>query len=168
MLWFLIALSGLFFLGSKVGWGVASVLVIVVVIAFWLLLKSAKKQAAAPKFVWPDLDEYGTHVVGESHYQPALKALAAGRQRDYEAVSVRAVLIPESDNPHDKNAVRVEIEGHKVGYLSRADAKRYRALVKKGYEMVPAECAAAITGGFVMDNGQQASFGVIVCIPPLE
>lgn len=171
MLWIVLAVIGLFVLGVK---GFLWLLVFMITAAVVIALvmpkphKNQSTQSTTAEFVWPELDEYGTHVVGESHYQPALRAIASGQQNDYEAIQVRAVLIPDDDNPYDKNAVRVEISGMQVGHLSREDAKRYRALEKKGYGMVPAECAAAITGGFTMDNGQKASFGVIVCIPPLE
>jgi hypothetical protein len=34
--------------------------------------------------------------------------------------------VPEPDNAFDRNAVMVEIDGHTVGYLSRAEARRYQ------------------------------------------
>jgi hypothetical protein len=34
-----------------------------------------------------------------------------------------AALVLEPDNPYDSNAVRVEIDGRLVEYLSRADAE---------------------------------------------
>lgn len=128
-----------------------------------------KRQTVVPQFSWPELDVFGTEVVGENSYQPALKAIAGDKRRDYEAIPVRAILIPEDSNPHDKNAVRVDVDSMTVGYLSRANAKRYRAaLAKTEHGLVPAECAAAITGGFLLDSGKQASFGVVICVPPLE
>lgn len=56
----------------------------------------------------PPGDGGSVEVVGESHYQAALQALADGldvdgpRQRNQ-----RAVLLPEPDNVYDPNAVRV-------------------------------------------------------------
>jgi hypothetical protein len=35
-------------------------------------------------------------------------------------------LAAEADNPDDANAVSVWVQGLKVGYLSRDDARRYR------------------------------------------
>lgn len=40
-------------------------------------------------------------------------------------VNVPAVLVPEPDNPHDQNAISVRVNGHVVGYVERADTKKY-------------------------------------------
>lgn len=74
--------------------------------------------------------DLGQEVVGESYYIPALaRCFEAGRKdgdgkRSYVQVEIR----PESNNPHDKNAVAIIGQFGKVGHLSRADAKRYRQL----------------------------------------
>jgi hypothetical protein len=47
-------------------------------------------------------------VVGESHYQPALRALAA-RRAPGNVFTAR--LVPEPDNPYDSNAVAVVMDG---------------------------------------------------------
>jgi len=64
-------------------------------------------------------------VVGESHYQDDLWRLAGGFSTERIRCAVIAVLIPEPDNPHDSNAVKVLIDGYLVGYLSREDALVY-------------------------------------------
>jgi hypothetical protein len=64
-------------------------------------------------------------VVGESHYQEDLWELAGGRSVDRIRCGVTAVLVPEPENVHDSNAVKVLIEGRLVGYLSREDAVAY-------------------------------------------
>jgi hypothetical protein len=46
-------------------------------------------------------------------------------------------MIPENDNPHDRNAVRVEVEGRHVGYLSRETAKDYRSYMNDQRCAVP-------------------------------
>ena len=56
------------------------------------------------------------NVAGESHYQEALRSIAGTGDVRHEA---EAHLIPEPENEYDPNAVRVEIDGHKVGYLPR-------------------------------------------------
>ena len=51
--------------------------------------------------------------MGESLYQPALRRITGGRDfhGDFtQAMAVSAVLVPEPDNPHDRNAVRVDID----------------------------------------------------------
>jgi predicted Zn-ribbon and HTH transcriptional regulator len=64
-------------------------------------------------------------VVGESHYQENLWALAGGHSVDRIRCAVTAVLVPEPENEHDSNAVKVLIEGRLVGHLSREDAVAY-------------------------------------------
>ncbi|MEW2385003.1 hypothetical protein AB0873_23370 [Micromonospora sp. NPDC047707] len=66
-------------------------------------------------------------VVGESNYQEALWQVVGGRTRERIRCSIHAVLIPETDNPYDSNAISVWISGSRVGYLSRADAADYRS-----------------------------------------
>ncbi|WP_409181194.1 DUF4236 domain-containing protein [Amycolatopsis sp. VS8301801F10] len=94
-------------------------------------------------------------IVGEAHYQPALqraaRRIAAGEGFDQHLPAV-ALLVPEPQNPHDLHAVRVDAVNpagtETVGYLSRADARRYqpvlRALAQSGYA---GTCPARITGG---------------------
>lgn len=55
-------------------------------------------------------------VAGESFYRAALERVVAsgGQSRP-----LSATLLPEPDNPYDRNAVRVEIEGEMVGHLPR-------------------------------------------------
>ena len=66
-------------------------------------------------------------VVGESHRQAALQALAGSRLERGETVTFTAALIPEPTNPVDANAIMVRIQGGaQVGYLQRDDAVRYR------------------------------------------
>jgi hypothetical protein len=42
---------------------------------------------------------------------------------------VQAVLVPEPNNPHDRNAVAVTIDGRVVGYMPREDAPAYAAVL---------------------------------------
>src|SRR3954453_2190671 len=67
-------------------------------------------------------------VVGESHYQDALRTLA-GRIGSDGVFTAR--LVPEPDNPHDPRAVAVCVDGDlaKIGHLARDVAKVYHSLV---------------------------------------
>jgi hypothetical protein len=67
-------------------------------------------------------------VVGEASYQDNLWRMVRGRHSPDGRVreEVYAVLSAEPANPYDANAVAVWIQGLKVGYLSREDARRYR------------------------------------------
>ncbi len=51
----------------------------------------------------------------------------AATQWDAMKVGDALALIREPDNPHDANAVRVEWQGHKLGYLPRAENRAVAA-----------------------------------------
>lgn len=81
-------------------------------------------------------------IVGESYRQGALKAICSNQ---VGSKKVMASLVLEDENTCDSNAVRVEIEGMEVGYLSRAIAKLYREiLVKEGYADTVGLCEAVV------------------------
>ena len=105
---------------------------------------------------------FAVNVVGVSQYQSVLEAAA-------EEGVVDAVLMREDDNPHDDQAVAVFIDGERVGYLSRADARRYRAdLVAAGDANLQVRCAAKIVGGFETKTGERAHFGLKLDLPQLS
>lgn len=64
-------------------------------------------------------------VVGESNYQANLRKLAY-EQQERVRIAIRAVLVAETDNHYDPNAISVWIETLQVGHLSRDDAHTYR------------------------------------------
>lgn len=64
-------------------------------------------------------------VVGESHYQDALRRLV-GPTNAYVRLAVEAVLLAETDNQYDPNAISVWISGLHVGYLGRDEAEVLR------------------------------------------
>src|SRR6266545_6996481 len=66
----------------------------------------------------------GQQVVGESHYFDALRKLS-GRSNTGER-DVIAIIAREPGNRHDRNAIRVTIDGRVVGYLPREDAEAYQ------------------------------------------
>lgn len=96
-------------------------------------------------------------VVGESHYQEELWHLAGGRRNPEAQVrqEIFALLLAEPDNPYDSNAISVWIDGLKVGYLSRDDARQYRpgllALQQKHGK--PVALAGVIVGGGIRPDG---------------
>lgn len=109
--------------------------------------KQKQKPKAKPRAKAPvrGHGEYGQEVVGESNYQPALRAIQASKDKPFH----RARLVPEDTNPHDNLAVRVDVAGHTVGYLARADARRWR---KTGG---PKTCDA-----YIADAGAGMNLGV--------
>ncbi len=93
-------------------------------------------------------------VVGESHYQAALRNAVHGRAAgaDFDDhLPVTAVLVPEPTNPHDPNAVRVDVRSDAgpatVGYLAREVAVHYQPALLALDANHYGTCAARITGG---------------------
>ena len=112
---------------------------------------------------------FAVDVVGVSRRQSVLAAIVDRQSRRGRTVTIDAVLILEGSNPHDANAVRIEIEGELIGYLSRDNARRYRAdLAAAGQPHATVRCKARIVGGFETESGERAHFGVRLDLPPME
>jgi hypothetical protein len=96
-------------------------------------------------------------VVGEASYQDNLWRIVGGRHSPDGRVreEVYAVLAAEPDNPYDANAVAVWIQGLKVGYLSREDARRYRPGLQALEQQhgKPIALAGVIAGGGMRADG---------------
>jgi hypothetical protein len=101
-------------------------------------------------------------VAGESFYEESFAALCGERTIEGIRVNVAAQMELCDDNPHDNRAVRVTIQGHPVGHLSREDARAFRRLVRYGSlaEHEVFECAAVIVGGWDRGEGNLGHFGV--------
>jgi len=112
-----------------------------------------------------DFEGNEEEVVGESHYQDNLARLAEAHPPDRARLrEVTATLIHEDSNPADPLAIRVDIDGLTVGYLTRAAARQYRLwLASGGHAGRTATCAARITGGGW--EGRPGNFGVELDIP---
>jgi hypothetical protein len=98
-------------------------------------------------------------VVGESHYQPELAAIAGPKRPGGVEVEAQAVLVPEPDNEFDPNAVAIYLNGGgKVGYLSREDAIDYQPMVSElAARSQVGACEAVVLGG---DASRQTQFCV--------
>ena len=68
-------------------------------------------------------------AVGESNYQAALVEICGRSDGEATLFECEALLVPERDNPHDQNAIHVEIGSRIVAYLARADAIAYRPVI---------------------------------------
>lgn len=109
--------------------------------------------------------QYSAEVVGESHYQDALERIVGGRTKDGAEHYCVAHLVLEEKNPHDANAVRVEIDGMQVGYLPRRYAVSYRKqIARAGYARASGVAQAVIRGGW-QRRGETGKFGVWLDIP---
>jgi hypothetical protein len=114
----------------------------------------------------PGPGTYEFDIVGESKYQDALEAICGGRTEDSAEHMTEAVLHLEDSNPHDNLAVRVDIDGRTVGYLSRKDARSYRQQLKRlGHERILCRCDAMVVGGWRRSRTDQGHFGVKLDLP---
>ncbi|HEY7932384.1 MAG TPA: HIRAN domain-containing protein [Solirubrobacteraceae bacterium] len=105
------------------------------------------------------------NIVGESFFQPALVAIT-GRQGWVEVQhTCTAVLVLEPSNPHDPHAIRVEIKGRVVGYLSRKDALSYEPYLRELAKRRKLPCCKAVISG----RGQGSAthnMGVFLYVAP--
>lgn len=113
--------------------------------------------------------EFAFDIVGESFHQPELERLAGKKTQDAKAVQKTAILLHEPSNPHDKKAVAVHIDGLKVGYLSRDDARSYLAQLKRSSIPIlsPLSAQAMIIGGW-RRKGSEGAYGVKLDMPVNE
>jgi hypothetical protein len=104
------------------------------------------------------------NIVGEWQYQDALKRTCGPHSRYGHRLEITAMLVREPHNPHDQNAVAVDIQAMKVGYLSCEDALRVGCQMdKEGIGRV--DCKALIAGGWRTNQYDEGSFGVRLAIP---
>ena len=114
----------------------------------------------------PASGTYSVDIVGESKYQSALETICGGRTDESQEKIVVATLVHEDDNPYDNKAIRVDIEGKTVGYLSREHARQYRKIIKEaGYPGITATCSAMIVGGWDRGGEDRGHFGVKLDLP---
>ncbi|WP_224992498.1 hypothetical protein [Acinetobacter pittii] len=104
---------------------------------------------------------YLVDIVGEQSYQANLRKIAGPKQEKSKYVEVMASVVSEPFNAYDKNAVKIEINGLTVGYLSRDDAKSLAGKVIN--KTVP----ALINGGW-LDDDSEGSYGVKLGIQSLN
>jgi len=115
--------------------------------------------ATTPILYFEQTGRYDTEVVGESRYQKELTYLGKFGQREFDYTT----LWLEDYNEYDKNAVAVVIEGDTIGYLSRRNAIAYRQKITElGYPDSIGACYSKLIGGHILDNGEKASFGVVL------
>lgn len=136
----------------------------IALIYFWLSTRS--KMAKRREKKWYGDTEFSVRtsfsdgffldVVGENRYQRNLTKIAGGKKVESARKIVDVIVIPEPNNPFDKNAVRIDINELPVGYLSKNDALRYR----ERFGQQGARCHGVIVGGWDRGNGDTGSFGV--------
>lgn len=118
------------------------------------LARVVSQSASSVRYVQgPGAYEYD--IVGESYYQDALAQIAGPKTPEGHEHFCRAELRPEPNNPHDRDAVGVLIEGRKVGHLARPDAAAYVAMLRRiGTPNRSYEVDAKIIGGWLRRSGE--------------
>jgi hypothetical protein len=94
-------------------------------------------------------------VVGEASYQSVLWSLCGSSPGDRVRHEIIAVLVPQPENPHDRNAIAVCVEGEIVGYLPRQLAAAYISPLRRLMSSAGAHVAlrGVIVGGGHRDDG---------------
>ena len=133
------------------------VIAVIVGVIIWYVLK-AKKEASETS-INPNLNNisYAYNIVGEQSYQNNLKKIAGPKEEESKFFECQAKVSSDHFNQYDKNAVKVEINGLLVGYLSSGDAAKLAGKVIN--KIVP----AVIDGGW-KDADSTGSYGVKLAI----
>jgi hypothetical protein len=114
----------------------------------------------------PNTLNYNIGIVGVTFTQHILESLCGGRSNESANVPCQALLTPEDDNVADRLAVRVNIDEHAVGHLSRGAARRWRSWLKRhNLAGAATQCSALIVGGWYRDPLNIAHFGVRLSLP---
>ncbi len=117
---------------------------------------------------WKGNGAFKLFVIVESHSQNAIAQIASTPLNNKQSAQL-AHIIPESGNEKDPFAVRIELNGKNVGYLTRDDALKFRrrlALRKIG--MKATTCNAEIRGGSKGRDGKTLSYAVFLDMMPFE
>jgi hypothetical protein len=125
-------------------------------------LKLFKKQPKTASLHVIELCDDGyCAVVGESHYQEALRSTSGVCVTGPEGrPTFTAVLVAEPSNQFDRNAIAVYSAQGKVGYLSRENALAYQPVLQKAMRLAyeGGACEAYLTGG----QPDKPYFGVVL------
>jgi hypothetical protein len=112
--------------------------------------------------------KFELEITGEEHYQATLESLCGPRKHYGVNLYETASLKLEDNSPQDKNAVRVEILGKQVGYLTLEAATLFREqLIARGIPKGVGQCAAVIRGGWVSSDGRKGPYKVWLDTPTL-
>lgn len=111
----------------------------------------------------PGPGRYALEVHGESYYDGNLHRIA-GKRRGEEPVYKSALLVAETKNRHDPNAIRVEIDGMQVGYVPAELAAGLRQALR-AREMAGAVACAAVIHGGRMEGKRRQHYGVWLDVP---
>jgi hypothetical protein len=106
-------------------------------------------------------------IVGEASYQGDLEKIAGGKTEEGVDLYVLAALVPEPNNPYDKNAISIQIGGRTVGYLDRERAITYQPVARRLLDLEAVGlCIGHIRGGWRRRGGGEGHFGVSIHLAP--
>ncbi|MBY0467083.1 MAG: hypothetical protein K2W33_19255 [Burkholderiales bacterium] len=168
---------------SAIKWMISSLLLTPLLSAVLILIQANKSIRHArptskgkvvnpipkPLFTWPERDEYNFELVGTEFYQGELQHIANHHGNQQAATPLTAMLIPVDDNRLDDTAVRVDVDGLTVGYLSRIDSKGYhRRMAELKQKVMPTACAAMLVARAARQSGQPAQFTIKLGMKPFN
>lgn len=133
------------------------VIAIIVGVVIWYVLKVKKAANETSVNPTPNNTSYAYNIVGEQSYQNNLNKIAGPKEEESKFFECQAKVSSEPFNQYDKNAVKVEINGLTVGYLSKSEAAKLSGKVVK--KTVP----AVIDGGWFDADGE-GSYGVKLAV----
>ena len=133
------------------------VIAIIVGLVIWYVLKAKKTVNGTSINAALNNTSYAYNIVGEQSYQNNLKKIAGPKEEESKFFECYAKVSSEPFNQYDKNAVKVEINGLIVGYLSKGEA------VKLAGKVINKTVPAVIDGGWD-DSDSVGSYGVKLAI----
>lgn len=111
-------------------------------------------------------DSYRLEVAGERNYLANFERIFGKRDADGVDEEIDALLVLEPTNPYDSNAVRVEVDGLTLGYLSRHSAPAFRSMLRSRFGNADRAIASGIVrGGWYRGSDDQGDFGVTLDVP---
>ena len=125
--------------------------------------QSEEKQSIAPAQEKPKVEEYTFKVAEVSHHLDEIKKYLVDENSDYsmgrkaivdlglaetmiyryDGYSTNVAFVPEPDNPHNRDALKVVVDGIFIGYVPEKNIKEVKNLLDK--DGLQTECS--FTGG---------------------
>lgn len=133
------------------------VIAIIVGLVIWYVLKAKKTVNGTSINAALNNTSYAYNIVGEQSYQNNLKKIAGPKEEESKFFECYAKVSSEPFNQYDKNAVKVEINGLLVGYLSKSEAAKLSSKVVN--KTVP-----SVIDGDWKDEESTGSYGVKLAI----
>jgi hypothetical protein len=131
-----------------------------------LFTRGSAKTNPSPLLHWPPTGLFQLKTVGAYYYHDALAVIARNSFGENALVFCTATLIPEDTNPYDRNAIKIQIEGLHVGYLSHEDAIQFRQHFNKfSLDIQTTTCDAVISAGITVPD-KTYNYVIELDIPP--